>query len=268
METEGCGPPLLLLPTFACSGEAWGVAFARRLTERQFVLRPDWPGTGRSPPWPDGAVTIAALAGAAADLLDTYAAPATLLGWGLGALVALRVAADRPETVERLVLIGAITNGAELLIAAPDVATLCEVAEGAGPEEHMLGLLGRYTCPSWRPFAEMFLLQLLPRPAATSAALRGQWSALAGPDAGPPLGEIHRPVLLLTGELDRVAPPARAEALAAALPDARLCIVPGAGHAVIWEQPGVVLDAIEPFLMRHADAVQRHDPALNERPPR
>src|SRR5579885_3693068 len=142
-QTAGHGPSLLLLPSFACGGEAWGVAFSRALAERFRVLLPDWPDTGRSPPWPDGAVTIAALARAAADLLALDAAPAALLGWGLGACVALEVAAEWPERVAALVLIGAAASGAELLETAPNVASLCEVAAGASPEEHMLGLLGR-----------------------------------------------------------------------------------------------------------------------------
>ncbi len=266
VETAGHGPPLLLLPTFACRAEAWGVAFSRALGERFHVLSPDWPDSGRSPPWPDAAVTIAALARAAAALLESHApAPAVLLGWGLGACVALELAAERPERVAALVLIGAAASGAELLEQAPDVAALCEVAPDAGPEEHMLGLLGRYTSPAWRPFAEMFLPQLLPRPAQTLAALRAQWRALAAFDARPRAAAIRAPVLLLTGELDRVAPPAHAAALCERLPDARLQLVPGAGHAAVWEQPGAVLDAIVPFL---AEAAQAQHPALNERQPR
>jgi pimeloyl-ACP methyl ester carboxylesterase len=269
LETAGHGPPLLLLPTFACGGEAWGVAFSRALSEHFHVLSPDWPDTGRSPPWPPDAVTIAAFARAAAALLDAHAAPpAALLGWGLGACVALELATEWPERIAALVLIGAAASGTELLELAPDVAALCEVTAGAGPEEHMLGLLGRYASPAWRPFAELFLPQLLPRPARTLAALRAQWRALAGFDARPRLEAIRAPALLLTGELDRLAPPARAAALCERLPQARLQLVPGAGHAAVWEQPGAVLDAIVPFLTCTIGAVQTQNPALNERQPR
>lgn len=263
VETAGHGPPLLLLPSFACGGEVWGVALSRALAERCHVLLPDWPDTGRSPPWPADMVTIAALAQAAADALSAHAtAPAALLGWGLGACVALELAAERPQCVAALALIGAAASGAELLVEMPDVSSLCEVSADAGPEEHMLGLLGRYTSPAWRPFAEMFLPQLLPRPARTLAALRSQWRALAEFDVRPRLAAIRAPALLLTGELDRVAPPARATALCERLPDARLQRLPGAGHAAVWEQPGAVLDAIVPFL---TGAVQTQNPALNER---
>src|SRR5690349_15936988 len=135
VETAGHGPPLLLLPTFACSGETWGVAFSRALAERFHVLLPDWPDTGRSPPWPEGAVTIAALARAAAELLESDASvPAALLGWGLGGCVALELAAERPDLVAALVLIGAAANGMALLAGSPDVAALCEVAADTGPE--------------------------------------------------------------------------------------------------------------------------------------
>jgi pimeloyl-ACP methyl ester carboxylesterase len=261
-ETAGAGPPLLLLTTFACGGEAWGVAFERELTRHFFVLRPDWPGTGRSPPAPAGAVTVASLADSARRSLDAYGvAELSIVGWGLGALVALQMAGEEPERVARLALIGGGPGGAGLLARAPTVAALCGVAEQASDEEHMLGLLHRLTSPAWRPFAELFLPQLLPRPAATLAALRGQWSALASWEGVPAVGAISALALLLTGECDRLAPPILAAELAAALPAARLQIVPGAGHALVWEQPAAVAAAIVPFLM---EPVQSRHPAWRE----
>lgn len=45
-----------------------------------------------------------------------------------------------------------------------------------------------------------------------------------------PLEQLHRPVLLLHGERDTLIPPAHSEALKSHAPQARLVIVPGAGH--------------------------------------
>jgi 3-oxoadipate enol-lactonase len=246
--TDGSGPPLLLLPGFACSGETWGVAFVRTLAGRFTVLRGDWPGTGRSSPI-NGALTIPRLVCALTDVLDTHAVShARLLGWGLGAMVALQFAIDRPETVERLVLIGGAMHGGALLARWPTVAALCSVAGDASPEEHMLGLLGRLVRPAWRPFAELLLPQLLPRPAATLAALRGQWDALAGYDLSPRLAALRVPTLVLVGDHDELTPPEVAGELVAAVPGACLNVVADAGHAVVWEQPAATLAAILPFL--------------------
>lgn len=46
VETDGSGSPLLLLPGFACSAEAWGAASVDALADRCLLLRPDWPDTG------------------------------------------------------------------------------------------------------------------------------------------------------------------------------------------------------------------------------
>jgi pimeloyl-ACP methyl ester carboxylesterase len=58
----------------------------------------------------------------------------------------------------------------------------------------------------------------------------------------PTLGRV--PVVVITGAQDRLIPAAKAAALAASIPGARLVEVPGAGHAVILEQPGAVTQEI------------------------
>jgi pimeloyl-ACP methyl ester carboxylesterase len=62
------------------------------------------------------------------------------------------------------------------------------------------------------------------------------------------LGNV--PVLVLIGERDRLVPPRLSDELAAAIPGAELISVPGAGHVVILECPGVVNDAISGLVAR------------------
>lgn len=52
------------------------------------------------------------------------------------------------------------------------------------------------------------------------------------------------PVLVIGGEKDLITPASHSEAIGAALPDAELLIVPGAGHLVILERPGTVEDRL------------------------
>jgi pimeloyl-ACP methyl ester carboxylesterase len=58
----------------------------------------------------------------------------------------------------------------------------------------------------------------------------------------PTLGRV--PVVVITGAQDRLIPAAKAAALAAGIPGARLVEVPRAGHAVILEQPEAVTQEI------------------------
>ena len=68
------------------------------------------------------------------------------------------------------------------------------------------------------------------------------------PDSRPTLPTIDVPVLVLVGEEDRLTPPADAEAMVAALPDARFSRIAGAGHLAPFEQADVVAAAIREFL--------------------
>jgi len=61
------------------------------------------------------------------------------------------------------------------------------------------------------------------------------------------LADVTVPALVITGEDDRIAPRANAENLAGALPNARLLVIPGAGHMVITDQPEALASAITGF---------------------
>jgi pimeloyl-ACP methyl ester carboxylesterase len=56
------------------------------------------------------------------------------------------------------------------------------------------------------------------------------------------LGEI--PVVVVTGERDRVVPPKQSESLATAIPGAELFTVPEAGHVIILERPVLINEII------------------------
>src|SRR5258706_8099158 len=92
---------------------------ARRLCERipgYGAVALDLPGHGRSPPLaPDAALAdLAAPVGALVEAArGRIAAPVDLLGHSLGGRVALRLLADRPDLVRRVVLLD-ITPGATL----------------------------------------------------------------------------------------------------------------------------------------------------------
>lgn len=58
----------------------------------------------------------------------------------------------------------------------------------------------------------------------------------------------HLPVLVLAGDKDMVIPHTHSEIIAEALPDAELVLVPGAGHMVMMEHPGLVDDHLAELL--------------------
>jgi pimeloyl-ACP methyl ester carboxylesterase len=78
-----------------------------------------------------------------------------------------------------------------------------------------------------------------------------QMLALLGrPDAGPVLPTIQCPTLVLTGADDQWSTPAAHEAIAAAIPHARLVLIPKSAHMSTMERPEEVTQAMRDWLTK------------------
>jgi len=80
---------------------------------------------------------------------------------------------------------------------------------------------------------------------------RAMWEfTMASHDTGlsEHLQDLKLPILVITGEADRIIPTADSIALAAKLPDARLAIIQAAGHVPQEEQPAAFMQQVESFL--------------------
>jgi pimeloyl-ACP methyl ester carboxylesterase len=85
------------------------------------------------------------------------------------------------------------------------------------------------------------------------AAFRRQMNAiLTRPDYRPVLETVSCPALVLTGALDVITPADCAMEMHAAMPDARLVILPGCGHLATLEAPFDVNGQMREWLARAA----------------
>lgn len=160
--------------------------------------------------------------------------PCLLLGWSLGALEALALAAKAPPNLEGLVLLGATARLPEDAAqvypgVAPALLTAMRKRLRADPTGLFRDFYGlcMHPAPSTVPEGEAFLCRALaqdPRDAAAGLDL------LARQDLRSVLSDIPVPVALLHGEEDAVVPVAQARFLAERLPRARLQVLPGQGH--------------------------------------
>ncbi|MER6716149.1 MULTISPECIES: alpha/beta hydrolase [unclassified Streptomyces] len=103
--TEGQGPGLLLVHGTGATGETNYGHLVKEFADRHTVILPDYAGSGDTVD--DGSpLTLEQLAdqvlGAADEATDE---PVDVVGFSLGALVAVMAAARRPERVRRLVLV-------------------------------------------------------------------------------------------------------------------------------------------------------------------
>jgi len=206
------------------------------------VLAPDLPGHGRSggKPLP----TIAAMADWTAALLDAAGAgPAKLIGHSMGSLIALETAARHPDKVSGLCLIGtaaAMTVGPDLLKAAEanDSAAIDMVSIwGLG----FAAELGGSLAPGlWmHQGAQRTLQQCAPGVLFNDLnACNSYQNALAA------AAQVKVPATLILGERDMMTPAKAGKTLAAAIPNARVVVLPGAGHMMMVEQPDELLAAM------------------------
>ena len=206
------------------------------------VLAPDLPGHGRSSGKP--LPTIADMADWTASLLDAAgASKARLIGHSMGSLIALETAARYPDKVSGLDLIGTaatMTVGPDLLKAAEtnDPAAIDMVSIwGLGFKAELGGSLAPGL---WmHQGAERVLQRCAPGVLYNDlAACNSYQNALAA------AAQIKVPVTLILGERDMMTPAKAGKTLAAAIPNARTVVLPGAGHMMMVEQPDELLAAL------------------------
>lgn len=201
----------------------------------------DLPGHGRSSGL-DGPPTIVAAAEVLGRTLEALGAPpAVLVGHGSGGQVALATALAQPARVR-----GVVTIGTAVAPEIPDeaVAKLRDVVRGRLGQQFDTPFFGPKTdVPVMREFwGEMV---------KTDPRVRlGDVLAYRATDLGPSLGRIACPVAVVQGEADRLCPPERGRALAAAIPGARFHLLPEAGHVAHLEQPDAVNAAIDGLVAR------------------
>lgn len=206
------------------------------------VLAPDLPGHGRSggaplPTIGDMADWIAALI-AAVD-----ATTAELIGHSMGSLVALETAARHPARVAALRLIGTsatMTVSPDLLKAAQDNshdAIDMVTIWGLGPTAEIGGNLAPGL---WMHGGALRVLE-----ATRPGVLFNDLSACNAYDGAlAAAAKVEAPATVIIGERDMMTPAKAGRALAAALPNARVVLIPGAGHTMMSERPEELLQAL------------------------
>ena len=225
---------IVLLHGFTQTGAAWEPVRALLEAAGREALAPDLRGHGRA-----AARRPVDLPAIVADL-DELVDDAVLAGYSMGGRLALAYAVARPARVRRLMLVG----------ASPGLRCAAERAARRAADEELARRIEREgveafarewaALPLWAGQSEAVAAaahrqRLEQTPDGLAAALRGLGTG-ALPSLWGALATVTIPVTTVVGERD-----ARFRAIAAAmvaeLPDARLSVVAGAGHAVHLEAP-------------------------------
>lgn len=239
------GGTVLLLHGFAGGADDWTGTMEVLRSAGFGAVGVDLPGHGRTgaPEDPDR-YAPACIARDLGNLLDALGVPSVhVVGYSMGARVALRMALESPGRVRSLILESATTG-----IADPEARReRGEKDEALARDLEARGI--EWFVPHWEAlpvFRSQEALdpavheaqrarRLRQRPEGLARALRGLGQG-AEPDLAPRLAALRVPVLLLAGELD---PPyvAHAERIASLVPGAERVVVGGAGHNIHLERP-------------------------------
>ncbi len=228
--------------------DAQVAALARHLR----VLRYDTRGHGQTPATP-GPYTLDALAGDALALLDHHGIErASFAGVSLGGMTAMAVALAAPERVDRLVL--CCTSAA--LGPAQGWHDRAALVRAQGMAAVVDAVLARWFTPAAPPaLVEPVRAMLLATDPDGYAAC---CEAIAAMDLLRHLPGITAPTLVITGADDPATPPEHGQAIAAAIPAARLLSVPSAAHLANVERASIVTTAMLAHLA--PDALALGDP--------
>jgi 3-oxoadipate enol-lactonase len=247
-EATGEGEPVLLIQGLGLSAALW-YRLRPLLARSHRVICYDARGTGHSDV-PPGPYSIELMASDALAVLDVAGeTSAHLFGLSLGGLVAQQLAISQADRIRSLILCGTVVGGAETVWADKSVLDMLQSNALLPPEDSVRASIPMaYDPETDRNRIEEDIARRLELP--TSAA--GYQSQLMGSAAYPGtkarLSTVTVPALVVTGDNDQIAPPINAQILWEALPNARIVVIPNAGHMVITDQPALLADAISQFI--------------------
>lgn len=234
-------PTLVLLPGLGCDAEVWA-----DLLPALRELGPLWVS--------DLHFRHDSLEAMAEALLRELSGPLLLCGASMGGMLALEVWRRAPDRVKGLALLGSSAEPdtpARQALRLEGIRRLRLGEFEAVMQENLpyslhasrlsdTALVGRF-------------MAMLARCGAPELIRQNQWIARR-PDQRELLARLRCPVLLVCGEADQVTPPAQSAAMAAAIPQAELHLLPRCGHMLTLEQPTAVSALLRDWLSRCCSA--------------
>jgi pimeloyl-ACP methyl ester carboxylesterase len=245
----GHGPPLLLLHGLGSSRNDWLMQLLVLIPRYRTVVV-DLRGHGLSPK-PPGPYRMELLAADVARLLARLDAhPAHVIGISLGGAVAQQLALDFPDLARSLILV----NTAARFISSDWRQRLMGLRRVAGVYLGGMDRTAQAVADRLFPWPEQAALrrETAQRIAGNDLrAYRATLWAIARFDGRSRLDQIACPTLVVAGDRDTTVPLAAKRLLAEHIPNSRLEIVAGSGHATPIDQP----EAFNRVMLRFLETV-------------
>ena len=192
-----------------------------------------------------GAMAEAALAAAGQH---AKGGPFALAGFSMGGYVALEILRRAASRVERLALVDtqATPDTPEATARRLGFIEQTKIGRFKGVQPAIMPMIlhpSRFKDTSvTQPILDMAL------EVGAEGFVREQHATMGRADSRPMLGSIRVPTLVIVGRQDLTTPLARAEEMAATIPNARLVVIEECGHMSPLEKPAEVTAALRKWL--------------------
>lgn len=254
-EIRGQGHPLLLIAGVGYSRWFWN-RLIPLLEDRYQIIAMDNRGAGESDK-PPGPYTVPMMAADTAGLLDALGIQgAYVMGHSLGGFIAQELAISRPDLVAKLVLASTNHGGMKVIPITQEALEVMTRREGDPLDLIRRGI--EVACAPGFAVRHPDLVQDLiayrlgnpvPPDAYQAQVMAGMgMAALTDEEVDRRMAALTMPVLILTGDQDKVVPPGNADLMARKIPHAQVKIIPNTGHLFPFEDPLTTAAILKEFL--------------------
>ena len=247
------GTPLVLLSPLGSTLDDWDPAIVNGLAKSSTVIVFDNKGVGASSG--KTPTTIAAMAQDASSFIKTLGyMKVNLLGFSMGGFIAQQIVETEPQLVNKLILVGTGPQGSEGL---SEIGVKLTSAGSLSPEEQFLG---GFFAPSEhsRQLGKESLARIQAKKEGRDLPLSkesfgAEFTAVLGWAQPDPNGferakAVTNPVLIVGGQYDFFIAVNNMLKLYQAMPNARLLLLPDAGHASFFQYPELFVQEAGYFL--------------------
>lgn len=244
----GSGPALLLVP--GAGGRANFAPVHEALAERHVVIAPEYPGSGGTPRAAEPLTVDGMVGSLIASATRAGFERFTVVGFSLGSVLALRLAAHHPERVDGVVITAGLARPDNRVRLFVDLSQSLLAGGDIDNQARFVALNG--LSPAFvNQVPDDQLPGLVKTLAATAdPAAVDHTEVVRHADVTADLGRVAAPTLIVNPVRDSLVVPDHSRRLAAGIPGAREVEL-DAGHLALAERPREWLGLVSAFLDEH-----------------
>lgn len=250
--SQGSRDTLVLVMGYGGSRETWPRSFVASLAKSFRVIIFDNRGTGESiKPAEPNSYFIKDMSADLGKVVDQVGAREFhLLGYSLGGCIAQEFAGTNPQKIKKLILMSTTAGGD--LYTSPPAEILESLANPKGETLWELYLSTWQHCMSLQALKEheatlREIVTLASKNLTPRFALKGHLHAYQHFRSSHYLSAFKMPVLIITGEKDRLTPMANSQTLSQKIPHSKLWVIPNCEHTPHIEAKDLLLSEIFSF---------------------